>query len=130
MSSFCFFIIHQNIFLFYLSPKMFDWFRLDIEPYEDMFTIDANFLMFKRGFVTSLIMKAWVICALDSSCISPPGSRLYRCCGCHRFRFKIIVLKKLNLKKLNFFFTQIRPGRDHNHKQLLFLVSDERISRL
>ena len=69
----------------YTNPKMFDWFSLPVESYANVFTIDANILMFKRSFLTSLIMKAWVTCALDADCIAPPGSQLYKCCGCHRY---------------------------------------------
>jgi hypothetical protein len=64
---------------------MFTWFELEIDEYADSFTIDANMLMFKRGFVSSLLIKTWLTCALDRECIAPRGSRLHGCCGCHRF---------------------------------------------
>lgn len=57
----------------------------DAKKYEEVFSIDANFLLFKKSILTSLIMKAWVTCALDESCIAPEGSRLSPCCGCHRY---------------------------------------------
>jgi hypothetical protein len=76
----------------YTHPKMFKWFALNIVDYEDAYTIDANMLLLKRGFVSSFIMKAWVTCALDRHCIAPIGSRLYGCCGCHRFDQDAITL--------------------------------------
>ena len=37
-------------------------------------------------------MKAWITCALDKNCISPDGSRLNPCCGCHRFDQSALTL--------------------------------------
>jgi hypothetical protein len=88
----------------YTNPKMFDWFGLDVVEYADAFTIDANILMFKRTFETELVMKAWVTCALDRDCIAPPGSRLGRCCGCHRFDQDAITLIS------SLFFVHSRPS--------------------
>ncbi|CAF0887758.1 unnamed protein product [Brachionus calyciflorus] len=69
----------------YTNPKMFEWFEDTPSTYDDFFTIEANILLFHRNFLTSLIMKAWVTCALEESCISPIGSRIDSCCGCHRY---------------------------------------------
>lgn len=69
----------------YTHPDMFSWFDLNIVDYEDVYTIDANLIMFQKSFLTTLIMKAWVTCALDMNCIAPIGSRLKPCCGCHRY---------------------------------------------
>jgi hypothetical protein len=69
----------------YTNPKMFDWFKLKVTEYSEAFILDANILLFKRTFLTALIMKAWVTCALNPNCITPPGSQLYNCCGCHRY---------------------------------------------
>jgi hypothetical protein len=71
--------------LCYTNQKMFDWFNLNVNDFEEIFTLDANIILFKRAFLTELIMKAWITCAIDEMCIAPPGSRLYNCCGCHRF---------------------------------------------
>jgi hypothetical protein len=69
----------------YTNPKMFEWFNETENVYTNLDTIEANFLIMKRNFLNSLIMKAWVTCALDKTCIAPEGSRISPCCGCHRF---------------------------------------------
>lgn len=69
----------------YTNPKQFEWFHETSKQYENFFTIEANFIMMKKNFINSLMMKAWVTCALDKDCIAPEGSSIGGCCGCHRF---------------------------------------------
>ncbi len=69
----------------YTNPKQFEWFGETADSFVDFFTIEANILLFHRNFVTTLMMKAWVTCALDVNCIAPPGSEVSGCCGCHRY---------------------------------------------
>ena len=69
----------------YTNPLMYKWFGETNETYKEFRTIEANILLFERSFLSMLLMKAWVTCALDKSCISPPGSKLLPCCGCHRY---------------------------------------------
>ncbi len=71
----------------YTNPQMFRWFEENPQTYNHVYTLEANIIMLHRSFVTSLIMKAWVTCALDKSCIAPIYSRLWPCdpCGCHRY---------------------------------------------
>lgn len=69
----------------YTNPRMFHWFKETEADYESFPTLEANIIMLHKSFVTSLIMKAWVTCAMDKNCIAPEGSRLGNCCGCHRF---------------------------------------------
>ena len=57
----------------YTNPKMFTWFKEEVKAFENFFTIEANILLFHRNFLTSLIMKAWITCALDKECIAPAG---------------------------------------------------------
>jgi hypothetical protein len=75
----------QLNFLCYTNEKIFDWFKETSNSFIDFYTIEANILIFQNNFLTSLIMKAWVQCALSQSCISPEGSRTGACCGCHRY---------------------------------------------
>ena len=69
----------------YTNPKMFEWYLDKNTSFEDFFTIEANFIIMQRNFVNSLLMKAWITCALDKNCIAPEGSSIGGCCGCHRF---------------------------------------------
>lgn len=57
----------------YTDNKMFYWFKETPEDYQFVPTLEANIIIFKRSLLTSLIMKAWVTCALDKDCIAPEG---------------------------------------------------------
>jgi hypothetical protein len=80
----------------FTHPLMFEWFGETWETFRNMFTTEANFIFINNNFLTAMIMKAWVYCALDKSCIAPLDSHIYGnmlnwvlgCklkCGCHRF---------------------------------------------
>lgn len=75
----------KHNFSCYTDPLMFKWFKENLGSFQKFYTIEANILLFQRSLLSSLIMKAWVTCALDENCISPPGSKLTPCCGCHRY---------------------------------------------
>lgn len=60
----------------YTDERMFNWFGSNRFEFIDMFTLEANFLLFHRTFLTSLVMKSWLTCALDESCI---GKILLNC---------------------------------------------------
>ena len=78
-------LTHHN-FTCYTNEKMFDWFQETTSNFASINThIHAAFLTVTKNFLSSIILKAWVTCALDVKCISPEGSRLAPCCGCHRY---------------------------------------------
>ncbi len=58
----------------YTNKKMFEWF--DIEEAADVNAnlIDTRVMLFQRDFLTSLMIKIWVTCALDIECIAPSDS--------------------------------------------------------
>jgi hypothetical protein len=57
----------------YTDKKMFNWFQETPEDFFHVPSLEANIIFFKRSVVTSLVMKAWVTCALDKECIAPAG---------------------------------------------------------
>ncbi|CAF1020303.1 unnamed protein product, partial [Brachionus calyciflorus] len=79
----------------FTDSRMFEWFGETSKQYSDIQTLEANLIVLKKNFLTSLIMKAWVTCAFDENCIAPKGSSIYgglknwfkgcHACGCHRF---------------------------------------------
>ena len=97
---------------------MFTWFNLTKSNLDQLLTIEANFIIFRKSFLTSLIMKTWVSCALDQSCISPPGSTP-ECCrlstnwfkcgpdgfGCHRFDQSALTLALLFFYRYPSYYT-------------------------
>lgn len=89
--------LRQLSLVCFTDPRMFEWFGENAKNFENVRTLEANFIIVTKNFLTSLIMKAWVTCALDQSCIAPEGAHIYgginnwingcseKHCGCHRF---------------------------------------------
>ncbi len=80
----------------YTDNRMYEWFNENENDYESILSAEANFIILHRNFLTSLLMKVWVTCALDETCLAPKGSHIYggvknwlgggcNVCGCHRF---------------------------------------------
>lgn len=82
----------------FTDNRMFQWFNEHSRNFKQVYSLEANFIIFSKSFLTSLIMKSWVSCALDQSCIAPSGSHIYgtfklksiiqgctTTCECHRF---------------------------------------------
>jgi hypothetical protein len=67
---------------------MFKYFKISQpETIGSIMQMEATINIYHRNFLNSLIMKAWVQCALDVRCMAN-GCLHCRCCsktGCHRF---------------------------------------------
>ena len=50
----------------YTDRHMFTWFGESVSDYERFYTIEANLIMYCDTFVSSLMMRAWIACALVS----------------------------------------------------------------
>ena len=88
---------------------MFEWFGENPQDHQALDSAESGFIMFHKTFLTSLIMKSWVTCALDRDCIAPIGSRLgpyeicYQCI-CHRYDQDALAIS------LGFFIGQPRKS--------------------
>lgn len=69
----------------YTNKMMIKWFGRNITEFSRLNLLSSNFVILHRSFMTALIMKSWVTCAVDDYCITPPFSRTNFCCGCHRY---------------------------------------------
>jgi hypothetical protein len=53
----------------------FAWFNQTASSFETTYIAEAGFLAVTDNFLSRLMLKTWVTCALDSQCISPLNSR-------------------------------------------------------
>ncbi|CAF3478381.1 unnamed protein product [Rotaria socialis] len=61
--------------LCYTRTGTFDWFNQSYSQYDDITMAETDLLVITDTFLTRLIMKAWLICALESECIMALGSK-------------------------------------------------------
>ncbi len=52
----------------------FSWFQETHSSFEEIYIAEAGFLAVTDNFLSRLILKTWVTCALDASCIAPSSS--------------------------------------------------------
>jgi hypothetical protein len=109
----------------YTDSRMFHWFQESDASLSDVSTAEANLIFLHQNFLNALVMKTWVSCAMDESCIAPKGAHiyggfinyLYGCgvCGCHRFDQDALSIS------LSFFF-----GFPASHmRQPAFALTDQ-----
>jgi hypothetical protein len=79
----------------YTDSRTFSWFKETDESLAGVYSAEANFIIIHRNFLSTLLMKAWVTCAMNEECVAPKGAHIYggltnylygcKACGCHRF---------------------------------------------
>ncbi|CAF3193916.1 unnamed protein product [Rotaria sp. Silwood2] len=55
--------------------ETFSWFNETSSTFDDIYIAEAGFVAVTDNFLSRLVLKTWVTCALDSNCISPSSSR-------------------------------------------------------
>ncbi|CAF1177433.1 unnamed protein product [Rotaria sordida] len=83
----------------------FSWFNETSFTFDDIYIAEAGFVAVTDNFLSRLVLKTWVTCALDSNCISPSSSRteckrMSGITGTHRFDQSAMVAT------LSFYFFQ------------------------
>ncbi|CAF3115675.1 unnamed protein product [Rotaria sp. Silwood2] len=53
----------------------FSWFNETFSSYDDIYIAEAGFVAVTDNFLSRLILKTWVTCALNSNCIAPSKSK-------------------------------------------------------
>ncbi|CAF1223859.1 unnamed protein product [Adineta steineri] len=96
----------------YTLSKTFTWFNDTFKTFEDIYIAEAGFLAVTDNFLSRLILKTWVTCALDSDCIAPIQSkteckRLTVQANVHRYDQSAMVIV------LSYYFF---PSSRHNDK--------------
>ncbi|CAF0871883.1 unnamed protein product [Didymodactylos carnosus] len=81
--------------------NMFLWFNESSSTFDNVYMCEANFLFIQDNFLSRLIMKAWITCSLDLTCLMPP---------------ELIVSQELTTKcdKFQMFDTAIRHRYDQS----------------
>ena len=83
----------------------FSWMNESYSVFDDVYIAEAGFVAVTDNFLSRLVLKTWVACALDSECISPSNSktqcrRMGGLSGTHRFDQSAMVAV------LSFYFFQ------------------------
>jgi hypothetical protein len=83
----------------------FSWFNETYSTFDDVYIAEAGFVAVTDNFLSRLVLKTWVTCALDVECIAPTNSktqckRSTTSGGIHRYDQSAMVAV------LSFFFFQ------------------------
>ena len=93
--------------------ETFSWFNETYSVFDDIYIAEAGFVAVTDNFLSRLVLKTWVTCALDPKCIAPSNSRT-QCKGfngitdIHRFDQSAMVVV------LSFYFFQ--SARENNKR--------------
>lgn len=95
----------------YTLSGTFSWFNESYSLYDDVYIAEAGFVAVTDNFLSRLVLKTWVTCALDAECISPSNSksqcsRNSAASGMHRFDQSAMVAV------LSFYFYQSARQND------------------
>lgn len=96
----------------YTLTGTFSWFNETPTVYDDVYIAEAGFVAVTDNFMSRLVMKTWVSCALDPECMSPSNSRtlckrMSGMSGTHRFDQSAMVVV------LSFYFFQSQRQNEH-----------------
>jgi len=89
----------------------FSWFNETSSSFDDIYIAEAGFVAVTDNFLSRLVLKTWVTCALDVNCIAPLNSKA-QCrrqggtTGLHRYDQSAMVTV------LSFFFFQSTRQND------------------
>ncbi|CAF2087443.1 unnamed protein product [Rotaria magnacalcarata] len=59
----------------YTLGGTFSWFNETSSAFDDIYIAEAGFVAVTDNFLSRLVLKTWVTCALDGNCIAPSNSR-------------------------------------------------------
>ncbi|CAF3246450.1 unnamed protein product [Rotaria socialis] len=59
----------------YTLGGTFSWFNETNSAFDDIYIAEAGFVAVTDNFLSRLVLKTWVTCALDGNCIAPSNSR-------------------------------------------------------
>lgn len=95
----------------YTLSGTFTWLNETSTTFDDIYIAEAGFVAVTDNFLSRLVLKTWVTCALDPECISPSNSRtacarMGAVTGTHRFDQSAMVAV------LSFFFFQSARQND------------------
>ncbi len=80
----------------YTLSGSFSWFNETYSTFDDIYIAEAGFVAVTDNFLSRLVLKTWVTCALDSDCIAPSNSptlckRISGNTATHRFDQSVMV---------------------------------------
>lgn len=87
----------------FTRSNAFTWFNHSYTQFDDIYMAEANFLAVTDTFLSRLIIKAWLTCALDEKCLVAHGSQALcskHSAGVHRYDQSAMVII------LSYFFFQ------------------------